>query len=240
MKVFIDKDYHALSERAAGIMLSEMTRDRRVNVSITAGASPVGVYERVIKALGGANEGAKATAFDNVHYYNFDEIDIPGEERGVTRKALDEGFFDKARIPEERIHTLTCKNWQSHQAAVEAAGGLDFMLLGMGGDGHFCGNMPGETRFAEHIYKIQVKPEYPWYEAFLQMKITPTPTFFVTMGAAAIMKVRRLVMIVNGEGKAAVVKRFFESRVTEEFPSSVLKLHPNFTLILDRDAARLL
>jgi 6-phosphogluconolactonase/glucosamine-6-phosphate isomerase/deaminase len=50
-------------------------------------------------------------------------------------------------------------------------------------------------------------------------------------------KARQLAMIVNGAGKAQTVKRLMESPVDTAFPSRILKLHPNFTLILDKDAA---
>ena len=62
--------------------------------------------------------------------------------------------------------------------------------------------------------------------------------FYVTMGPQSVMtQVRDAVMIVNGKGKAAMVKQAFFGPVTEDVPSSILQLHPNFTLILDADAA---
>ena len=58
------------------------------------------------------------------------------------------------------------------------------------------------------------------------------------MGPQSVMtQVRDAVMIVNGKGKAEMVKKAFFGPVTEDVPSSILQLHPNFTLILDADAA---
>ncbi|MDR3304116.1 MAG: glucosamine-6-phosphate deaminase [Treponema sp.] len=235
MKLLIEQSYEALSEKASGIMLAVMAQDKRVNIAITAGNSPILTYEKMIAVV-------KATpdSFANVHYYNFDEIPHKGKEKGVTLTALDALYFKAADIPASRIHPLTCDNYATHYEAIVGAGGLDLMLIGMGGDGHFCGNMPEGTRFEEYIYRMHIKKEYPWYEGITQMGLPEIPEYFVTMGAAAVMKVRHLVMIVNGASKAHVVKRFFESTVDPSFPSSVLKLHPNFTLILDKDAASLL
>ncbi|MDR1249467.1 MAG: glucosamine-6-phosphate deaminase [Treponema sp.] len=232
MKIVIEDSYENLSERAAGAMLAAMLQDKRVNIAITAGNSPVLTYQRVLEAV-----KANPAGFANVHYYNFDEIPIKGQTKGVTMRELDRLFFTPAGIPASRIHPLTLENYEKHADTIEEAGGLDFMLIGLGGDGHFCGNMPGETRFEEYIYKIHIKKEYEWYETILALGLPETPDYFVTMGAASVMKARRLAMIVNGAGKAQIVKRFLGSPVDASFPASILKLHPNFTLILDKNAA---
>jgi 6-phosphogluconolactonase/glucosamine-6-phosphate isomerase/deaminase len=230
MRVFIEDSYENLSEKAVGIMLAAMSQDKRVNIAITAGNSPVLVYEKLIKEI-----KALPQAFTNVHYYNFDEIPLKGSAKGVTMGELDRLYFTPAEIPSSRIHPLTCENYTEHDEEIMRAGGLDLMLIGLGGDGHFCGNMPNATRFEEHTYKVYIKKEYEWYKTV--QDLPEIPEYFVTMGAASVMKVCRLVMIVNGKGKAQAVKRFFDSTVDTAFPSSILKLHPNFTLILDKDAA---
>jgi 6-phosphogluconolactonase/glucosamine-6-phosphate isomerase/deaminase len=230
MKIIVEDTCEGLSEKAAGVMLAAMLQDKRVNIAITAGNSPVLTYQRVIKAI-----QANPAGFVNVHYYNFDEIPIKGQAKGVTMRELDRLFFVPAGIPASRIHPLTVENYTRYHDEIDQAGELDFMLIGLGRDGHFCGNMPGATRFEELIYKIHIKKE--WHENILALGLSEVPDCAVTMGAASVMKVRRLVMIVNGAGKAQTVKRLMESPVDTAFPSSILKLHPNFTLILDKDAA---
>ena len=54
------------------------------------------------------------------------------------------------------------------------------------------------------------------------------------------MRVKHLVMIVNGKHKAEILKQVLDSPITDELPATVLKLHPNFTVICDKDAASLL
>lgn len=65
----------------------------------------------------------------------------------------------------------------------------------------------------------------------------PLKTPFVTMGPASIMKVKHLVLIVNGEQKAQMVKQVLQGPVTETYPASILQLHPNLTVLLDEAAA---
>ena len=45
------------------------------------------------------------------------------------------------------------------------------------------------------------------------------------------------ILAVNGKHKASIVKKALEGEVTEDVPSSLLRLHPDITIILDEDAA---
>lgn len=67
------------------------------------------------------------------------------------------------------------------------------------------------------------------------------PEYLVTVGLQSLLKVKHLVLIVNGEQKAEAVKRLIEgSEITTDFPASGLRLHPSLTVILDQGAAVLL
>jgi 6-phosphogluconolactonase/glucosamine-6-phosphate isomerase/deaminase len=206
--------------------------DKRVNIALTAGNSPKGTYELFIRKV-----KANPKDYGHVHFYSFDEVPRTGSDKGYTISGLDELFFKPAGIDPARIHPITCENYAVYPKEIADAGGLDFMLIGLGGDGHFCGNMPLAVKFDEYAYRIAIEKKYEWYKTFTALcGKEPVPESFVTLGAASIMKVRRLVMIVNGRDKVAAVRRFLEGSVDTAFPASILKLHPNFTVIVDREA----
>lgn len=54
------------------------------------------------------------------------------------------------------------------------------------------------------------------------------------------MQTREIVLIAKGAEKAEIIKKAVQGPVTEAIPASVLQLHPNCQVLLDRDAARLL
>lgn len=54
------------------------------------------------------------------------------------------------------------------------------------------------------------------------------------------MRVKHLVMIVNGKEKAEIFKRFLLEPINQDVPATILKLHPNFTVICDQEAASLI
>ena len=62
------------------------------------------------------------------------------------------------------------------------------------------------------------------------------PKRAITMGIQAIMNARKILVVVNGEGKADIVQKAFTGPVTPEVPASILQLHPNVVLVGDKAA----
>lgn len=233
MKIIKTATYEEMSEATVNILLSHMSQEKRVNLSITAGNSPKRTYEMLIPKV------KNKSYYENVHYYNFDEVPVEGQEIGVTMSALNEAYFEPAAIDPANIHPMTTENYQAFPKEIADAGGLDVMLIGIGADGHFCANMPGTTQFHEASYRIDLTQEVdePWYQ---EVKKDLKTDSFVTLGAKSLMRVRHLVLIANGKGKAEILKQALTGPVTPAIPSSILQLHPNFTVITDAEAGALL
>lgn len=236
MKLITTDTYEEMSEMMTAILLAEMTQDKRTNLSITAGSSPKGVYELLAKWY-----KKYAGKFGDTYFYNFDEIVYDKVPEGITISALQEQFLTPAGVPEKNIRRLTLENYAQYDEMIREDGGLDVMMIGLGGDGHFCGNMPVSTDFSKETHKVYFKEEYPWYkDVGALFGGSDIPEFFVTMGFKSLLKVKHLVLIVNGKSKAEILKKALSGEVTPLIPGSVLKLHPNFTVIADKEAASLL
>ncbi|HEC4504041.1 TPA: glucosamine-6-phosphate deaminase, partial [Escherichia coli] len=105
MKLIITEDYQEMSRVAAHHLLGYMSKMRRVNLAITAGSTPKGIYEYLITLVKGK------PWYDNCYFYNFDEIPFRGKEgEGVTITNLRNLFFTPAGIKEENIQKLTIDN----------------------------------------------------------------------------------------------------------------------------------
>ncbi|RGW12966.1 glucosamine-6-phosphate deaminase [Enterococcus asini] len=238
MKLIVTKDLKEMNEVAAQHLLGAMHTQYRTNIAITAGSTPKGVYELMIPLV------KDKEYFDNVHYYNFDEIPFKGETGyGVTMQNLNKLYFDPANIKREKIHVLDWTNYETQDQRIAADGGLDFVLLGVGADGHFCGNLPGTTKFGDLTSRVPEDATPDMVQVLLNEVggvEEKRPDFYVTMGPKSIMQIKKLVMIANGTAKAEIVKKLVEGIVTEEVPSTLLTTHPDFTLIVDAEAASLL
>ena len=139
MKLIIEKDEKAMSESAMMILLGTMLQDKKVNVSLTSGNSPKMLYQMMIPYV------KNQTKYENVEYWLFDEAPYIGEKKGEPGPnwvEMQELFFKDANIPNAKIHCPDMQTYQTWDADIEKAGGLDVMLIGLGWDGHFCSNCP--------------------------------------------------------------------------------------------------
>lgn len=238
MRVIRTTSLQEMNEVGAQYLLGAMHTQHRTNIAITAGSTPKGVYDVMIPLV------KDKDYFDNVHYYNFDEIPFKGEDGyGVTMTNLNKLYFDPANISREKIHVLDWTNYETQDERIAEDGGLDFVLLGVGADGHFCGNLPGTTKFGDLTSRVDEDATPDMVDVLLSEVggvEEKRPDFYVTMGPKSIMQIKKLVMIANGKAKAGIVKKLVEGVVTEDVPATLLTTHPDFTLIVDAEAAALL
>lgn len=235
MRLIPVADYEEMSCAGAAMLLGAMYGSGRVNLSITAGTTPQRVYELLVPQVAGKLQ------FADVHYYNFDEIPYRAEDReGVTISALRQLYFDPAKIADANIHVLDQHNYREQDDRLANDGGLDLILLGLGEDGHFCGNLPGTTRFGDATTRVECDDRLRnRLLRNFENGMADVPDYYITMGPRSIMAARELVMIASGEKKAKAVAKLLSGEVTEEWPATVLTLHPHFTLIADEAALSL-
>lgn len=231
MKVIVADSYEQMSEYAMMMLLGEMMQDKKVNVVLTMGRSPKRLYELMVPYV------KDNKMFDNVDYYFFDENPHTNRPYGLVYDDIYAKFLGPANIPAERIHYPTLEDYDTYDERIEKAGGIDICVAGFGADGHFAANVPyctpmtGYTYTVPHAEKCAKNPTY---------KERPFEPITISMGPASFMKMKKLIMIVNGAEKAEGLKRLMTEPVNEGFPASVLKLHPNFTIICDSEAGALL
>lgn len=234
MRIIVEENFEKYSERTANLIISETLKDKKVNLSLTSGNSPVGAYKLVIDYFKNNHDLVK-----NIDFFNFDSAYNDGATEQEAGQGMTDFIFGPAGIAPERVHTITEDNYLNYDEMIAECGGLDLMLIGLGGDGHFCANMPHATNFLDQTYKVEYNKEYAWYDFLIEFYEGEEniPQHMFTMGTLSVMKVKHLVMIVNGKSKAPVVRKLLTTDITNEFPSSILKLHPNLTIILDKEAA---
>ena len=61
----------------------------------------------------------------------------------------------------------------------------------------------------------------------------------ITLGIRHMFDCRRTVLQISGRHKAEITEKLLRTAPTEDIPATVLKLLPNGTVVLDRDAAAL-
>jgi glucosamine-6-phosphate deaminase len=150
----------------------------------------------------------------------FDHVDVKQENVSVPPSVSD----DPDRAAAE------------YEAAIQAAGGIDWQLLGIGGEGHIGFNEKGSslnsrTRRVTLARKtiIDAAPSFGGEEN--------VPTHAITMGVASILEAERVVLVARGASKKEIVHRAICGEVGPEVPASFLQNHINVGWFLDGDAA---
>lgn len=234
MKIIRTKDYEHMSRVAAMFLLGEALKGygRKTNISVTGGKTPVRMYEIICDFL-------KENPIPYTEYFNFDDIPLRGREEGVTMHDLRKLFFEPCGIAEEKIHIFGMQNYENYDELIEASGGLDMIMLGLGPDGHFCGNLSGTLeQFDNGCRTVSNNLNQKLHDrvAFLCGGEENMTEYYVTFGPKTVMNAKKVVMIVSGKEKAAILKRVIEGKMTVDVPSTILMLHPDMTIIADEDA----
>ena len=77
MKLIIEENTKAMGESAMHIVLGAMMQDKQVNISLTAGKSPIEMYEMMIPKV------KDKPQYKNIQYYIFDDAPYPGKSMGL-------------------------------------------------------------------------------------------------------------------------------------------------------------
>ena len=242
MKIIRTKDYADMSRKAANIISAQVIMKPDCVLGLATGGTPVGTYEKLVERY---NEGD--LDFSEVTSVNLDEYrGLPKEHPESYWSFMHRNLFDHVNIDPAHIHLPDGTNPDADDACaqynqiIHSVGGIDLQLLGIGHDGHIGFNEPGEA-FELETHCVDLTPEtIEANKRFFDGNVDLVPKQAYTMGIRTIMQARKVLMVVNGAGKAEIVKKAFFGPVTPEVPASILQLHPDFILVADEEALSLI
>jgi glucosamine-6-phosphate deaminase len=211
-------------------------------LGLPTGRTPLPLYAelRRLHAAGKA-DFARATTF------NLDEFaGVAPTHPGSFRQYMQTHLFQAVNLPPERIHFLNgtaadldleCRRYER---AIDAAGGIDLLLLGIGANGHIGFNEPADALTADTHRVLLAESTRRDNAALFDGDQARVPSEALSMGMGTILKAATLVLLAMGERKASCVERTVNGPVTTRLPASFLQLHRRAELYLDRGAASLL
>ena len=223
--------------------LADAVRQRpEIVLGLATGRSPVAAYAELRRMA-----AAGQVDFSRVTTFNLDEFaGVDASHPGSFRRFMDEHLFDAIGVDRARIHFLNgvardldaeCDRFE---AAIDAAGGIDLQLLGLGANGHIGFNEPGDQLVARThrvmLHDVTLRDNAALFGGNPQQ----VPREALSMGMATILRARELVLIATGERKARCIERTIRGPLTTRLPASFLQTHRQVELFLDRPAASLL
>ncbi|MBU2949300.1 glucosamine-6-phosphate deaminase [Tamlana agarivorans] len=230
----------AIAREIADLINVKQAQKQPCILGLATGSSPKSLYAELVRLH--TEEGL---SFKNVVAFNLDEY-YPMEPDSVNSyvRFMKEQLFNHVDILPENYHVpdgqLSKENisnyCDAYEAKIEAVGGIDLQILGIGGNGHIGFNESGslqnsKTRLIalDHITRVAASGDFGGLDN--------TPRTAITLGVKKIMEAKRVILMAWGEGKSNIIKASAEGEVTSRIPASYLQEHNNATFILDVAAA---
>ncbi|MFD1142206.1 glucosamine-6-phosphate deaminase [Larkinella insperata] len=233
------------ASRAVAREIAELIREKQQKgepcvLGLATGSSPKTVYAELIR-----QHREEGLSFRNVVSFNLDEY-YPMEPDSLQSyvRFMKEQLFDHVDIPEGNYFipdgtiapNKVAEFSRAYEEKMQSYGGLDFQLLGIGGNGHIGFNEPGSL-INSHTRLMMLDHSTRAAAAGDFGGLAQTPKKAITMGVAPILSARRVVLLAWGERKAPVIRAALEGTVTEQIPASYLQTHPNALFVIDQAAA---
>lgn len=217
---------------AAAVLLEVVAQNSAAVVGWPTGRTAVPLYAELARL-----NGHQELDLTSVCGFNLDELVLPpGDSRSFAafmhRHAWGRIGLDRARcdIPSpDADPAIECKRYD---AAIEAAGGLDLAILGLGVDGHVAYNLPGPPMTHTHVVVV---PDSVADD--LEVPQERRPLQALTMGLGPLREAGRVLLIAIGERKRRAVRAMVEGPSDRAWPCSLLRGHADLDLVMDKAAA---
>lgn len=235
------KDPAEVGKAAADIFETLIAEKPDCVLGLATGSSPLPLYRELIE-----REKAGKIDFSQVRSVNLDEYKgLAPDHPQSYRYFMQENLFDHISIKPENTSVpdgLTedvAAMCADYEKKIEALGGIDLQLLGIGHDGHIGFNEP-EDHFPAVTHEVELTDMTRQANKRFFDSIDEVPVAAVTMGVGTVMAARKIVMIVTGADKAEILRKAFFGPVTPEVPASILQFHHDVTVICDEASCALL
>lgn len=237
MRILKVKNYDEMSKKAAAVIAAQIVAKPDSVLGLATGSTPIGTYQYLVKKY-----QERELDFSGIKTANLDEY------KGLT-KENDQSYYyfmntnlfqhvnidmNNTNIPNGMAEDADAE-CSRYEEVIKELGGVDLQLLGLGHDGHIGFNEP-EDHFAKQTHCVDLT----------EMTIEANKRFFAsaddvpkqafTMGIGTIMRAKKVLMIVSGKDKAAILKEALYGPVTPQVPASILQFHPDAIVIADEDA----
>lgn len=240
MRLIIQPDYSGISQWAADYVIrcineAQPTASKPFVLGLPTGSSPLGMYQALVEA-----HRAGRVSFEHVVTFNMDEyVGIPKDHPQSYHTFMWTNFFSHIDIKAENVHILNGNapdleaECVAYEAAIQAAGGIDLFLGGIGPDGHIAFNEPGSSLSSRTRIKTLTTDTIIANSRFFEGDVNKVPKTALTVGVGTVMSAREVLVLVNGHGKARALQQAVEGSVNQMWTITALQLHPKGIIVCD-------
>lgn len=242
MQIIIYDDAQQVAINAAKWLQSLIKEKTKPVLGLATGSTPIRLYQELVKQYQAGN-----CSFTNVTSFNLDEYYQIDEQNSQSyRQFMQKNLFGHVDIDKASTFLPTCSQGQNprvqglaYEEKIKQAGGIDLQVLGLGANGHIGFNEPTSSLTSRtRIKTLTQQTLTDNSRLFADDEIQPTMA--MTMGIATIMDARYVLLMATGKNKAQAVKDMITGAVSANCPASILQMHENAVILLDKEAASML
>lgn len=237
MRIYCEKDYDAMSRRAAQIIAAEIGHNPACVLGLATGSTPEGAYKYLVDW-----HKKGCLSFQDVLSVNLDEYKglAPDHDQSY-RYFMQKNLFDhvdidpaNTNVPDGLAEDAEAECVR-YDGLIASLGFADLQLLGLGRNGHIGFNEPGDC-FVKPTHVVDLTQSTIDANARFFASAGDVPRQALTMGIGCIMAARRVLVVASGEDKADAVAKMVSGPITPEVPASILQLHNDVVLVADEAA----
>ncbi|MCQ2156381.1 MAG: glucosamine-6-phosphate deaminase [Bacteroidales bacterium] len=244
MKVIIKNDAKTASIWAARYIAKKINeKAARTSepfvIGLCTGSTPIETYNELIRLV-----KAGEVSFKNVISFNMDEyVGLPESHPESYHSFMHKYLFDGIDEPAENIHILNGNapdlqaECDAYEKAIEAAGGFDFFLGGIGEDGHIAFNEPFSSLQSRTRVVTLTEDTLLVNSRFFDNDINKVPKQAMSVGVATVNSAKEVMILAFGPKKARAIAQSIEGPMSHYCTVSSLQNHPSGWIVMDDPAA---
>ena len=236
METLIYKNYEELSEKVAEKMVLQILSKPDTIFCLASGNSTQLCYQIFVKKIiENSIDISKST------FIGLDEwIGILPSNSGSCHYFFSHHLFEPLQLVSSQIYLFDgmSKNLEMEcekmDKFIKQKGGLDFIIVGVGLNGHIAFNEPGVSfDYYSHIINLA--------EMTLNVgqKYFDVPTSLhqgITLGLKHFLESKTAILMADGIKKADIIQKTLEGKIDNKVPSTIIRKHKNAIVMLDLDA----
>ena len=238
MKVIVTNSYDETCAVIANMIKELVNAKPDAKLGLATGGTPVPIYKKLIEM-----NKAGEVDFSRVHTVNLDEYcGIPGTHDQSYRYFMDTNLFDHINIDKKNTFVASGMgdfgaNARELEEKVREGGAADLQLLGIGNNGHIAFNEASDHLIAvahtEKLTESTINANARFFE-----KKEDVPTMAITMGMGDILAAKKVVLAATGLAKVPAIRGLImDDVITTQNPSTMLKMHEDAVVVIDRELA---
>lgn len=234
MNIVWTENPERLASRAAEIVAELLKAKPDAAIALPTGSTPLGMYRALadLKAAG-------AFPCERAKFFNLDEFS--GKSIGDPQSYaafLWMHFFSPLGITSEQVRLLDGgatnlrQECEAFEAAIDAAGGLDLAILGLGRNGHVAFNEPG-CDWQARTRQVRLTAETREAQRVLYDNPLDVPVEGLTMGIPTILSAKTILLLVSGDGKSTALRALMRGSPDPDHSVTAITGHPSLIVLVD-------